>query len=160
MSLVGRGGTMPCRWSHTRLRTKPAAMHQSGRARARTARSCSMACTSPPMIAAMSSRSLAMSATRLAANRELQDDAGEHLERRHARTGLQDRVLRLDEDVQHPAVRALEHAPEPKPDRHDRIEAEIEGRDAGRTQIVATGEVEEEQGLDGQGLEAAVEGLL
>src|SRR4029453_13379060 len=42
MSGGSRGGEMPCRWSHTRLRTNPAAMHQSGRARGRAARSCFM----------------------------------------------------------------------------------------------------------------------
>ena len=44
---------MPCRWSHTRLRTKPAAMHQSGRASARTARSCSMPTGSCAMMSAI-----------------------------------------------------------------------------------------------------------
>src|SRR5262249_42788439 len=135
---------MPCRWSHTRLRTKPAAMHQSGRAIARAARSSAMACGSRATMAAMSF----MSATAWPPHRKLQDDAGEDLEGRHARSGLHDRILRLDEDVHRATVRALEHAAEAEPHRHHRIEPEIERRDAGRAQVVAAIEIEEQQGLD------------
>src|SRR5262245_18866711 len=140
MSGGSRGGEMPCRWSHTRLRMKPAAMHQSGRASVRAARSWASATGSRATIAAMSSGPSVMSAT--LADGKLQDESGEDLEGRHAWSGLDDGVLRLDEDVHQAAIRALEHAAQAETDRHHRVEPQIERRDPGRAQVVAAIEIE------------------
>ncbi len=96
-----------------------------------------------------------------AAQRKLHIEAGIDLKCRNALAIADCRILRFDEEIEDPAVGQCEGPSEADADGHHRgAVREVERHDAARAQVIAVGEIVEEQGLQLDRLRLAVERLL